>query len=65
MALIEEKKIGANGPAGDYCSFDEKRAQGLVDEVKGVFTARGVDIAADVAAATVIDNSFCAGAPGR
>ncbi len=56
--------ISANGTAGDYCSLDEARAQGLVDIVKDVFTKRGVELAADVAAGTVVDNSFCAGAPG-
>jgi hypothetical protein len=62
LELFTSEKIAANGPAGDYCSFDDARVQGLIDILADVFKNRGIDVAADLAAGTITDNSFCEGA---
>ena len=64
LKLAADQKITANGPAGDYCSLDEKRSQDLITELGDVFTKRGIEAASDMSAKTLVDNEFCAGAPG-
>ena len=56
--------IMANSPDGTYCSMDEGRVNGLIDILKPTFDNRGIQYPDDLSAATVVDNSFCAGAPG-
>ena len=56
--------IMANSPDGTYCSMDEGRVNGLIEILKPTFDNRGIEYPDDLSAATVVDNSFCAGAPG-
>jgi hypothetical protein len=63
IELLEEKGIGANSPDGTYCSFDLDRVAGMAEILAPIFEANGNETAEDLTA--VVDNSFCAGAPGR
>ncbi len=57
--------IGVNSADGTYCSFDIDRVAGLIDIVQPVLEDRGIDMASDLSADTLVTNRFCDGAPGR
>jgi hypothetical protein len=63
LAILEEKGIGGNSADGTYCSLDDARVAGMAEILVPIFEADGLETADDLTA--VVNNTFCAGAPGR
>jgi hypothetical protein len=63
LEILEEEGIGNNSPDGTYCSFDADRIQELADIFGPIYEADGTELIDDLT--SVVDNSFCEGAPGR
>jgi hypothetical protein len=63
LEILEAEGIGANSPDGTYCSFDPERVQTLADIFGPIYEASGVTLVDDLTA--LVNNDFCAGAPGR
>ncbi len=62
IEIVESDGIAANSPDGTYCSMDDARVSDMISILTPIYEDGGITLG-DTAA--VVDNSFCAGAPGR
>ncbi len=63
LTIVESEGMADNSPDGTYCSMDDDRVATMIDILTPVYEEGGISLADDPS--VVVDNSFCAGAPGR